>query len=463
MSLDANLVEDSSNRNDVLRGDLEVDLEKSIAERRTRRTIVKPRRYRDELPVALPALPPEGLMASAEASTSGSQDQPRNGDRGNPYISTSANIFGLFRRYLGKKLPDHDPEENFTLQQLCTTSSEDPSVPESTITHNKLHPYPNFSSFLLGDWYWNQGVQKSQENFLKLLKIIGRKEFRSEDICKTKWKYINNVLGNLGAEEGADSIDYDEGWSKTSITIPVPFHRLTDSPGIADYIISAFHHRSIVSTIRERLESPVHHKYFHYEPFELLWSRSGAVTVGDSIQVYGELYSSKAFRDAHQLLQCSPREPGCDLPRYVAALMFWSDVTHLTAFSNTKLWPLYLFFGNESKYRRAKPSYQLCEHIAYFEQVSIKHFAPSSSIKTVLLQLPESFKDFAIGHAGKRGYEDSLLAHLRRELFHLQWLHILDDEFMEAFEHGVPILCADGIKRRIYPRIFTYSADYPEK
>jgi hypothetical protein len=25
------------------------------------------------------------------------------------------------------------------------------------------------------------------------------------------------------------------------------------------------------------------------------------------------------------------------------------------------------------------------------------------------------------------------------------------------------IQCADGIERRIYPRIFTYSADYPEK
>jgi hypothetical protein len=25
------------------------------------------------------------------------------------------------------------------------------------------------------------------------------------------------------------------------------------------------------------------------------------------------------------------------------------------------------------------------------------------------------------------------------------------------------VKCADGIERRVYPRIFTYSADYPEK
>jgi len=34
---------------------------------------------------------------------------------------------------------------------------------------------------------------------------------------------------------------------------------------------------------------------------------------------------------------------------------------------------------------------------------------------------------------------------------------------MEAYEHGIVIVCGDGIRRRIYPRIFFYSADYPEK
>jgi len=34
---------------------------------------------------------------------------------------------------------------------------------------------------------------------------------------------------------------------------------------------------------------------------------------------------------------------------------------------------------------------------------------------------------------------------------------------MEAYEHGIIIDCGDGVRRRIYPRIFFYSADYPEK
>jgi hypothetical protein len=75
--------------------------------------------------------------------------------------------------------------------------------------------------------------------------------------------------------------------------------------------------------------------------------------------------------DAHNSLQESPGEPGCDLPRVVIALMVWSDSTQLTNFGNAKLWPLYMFFGNESKYRRGKPSCHLCEHVAYFETVCI--------------------------------------------------------------------------------------------
>jgi Plavaka transposase len=40
---------------------------------------------------------------------------------------------------------------------------------------------------------------------------------------------------------------------------------------------------------------------------------------------------------------------------------------------------------------------------------------------------------------------------------------LLDEEFMEAYRHGIVLRCADGILRRVFPRIFTYSADYPEK
>ena len=55
------------------------------------------------------------------------------------------------------------------------------------------------------------------------------------------------------------------------------------------------------------------------------------------------------------------------------------------------------------------------------------------------------------------------MTHCLREFFHEQWKILLDDEFIEAWIHGIDIQCPDGIERRFYPRIFTYSTDYPEK
>jgi hypothetical protein len=40
---------------------------------------------------------------------------------------------------------------------------------------------------------------------------------------------------------------------------------------------------------------------------------------------------------------------------------------------------------------------------------------------------------------------------------------ILDDEFLEAYKHGMVVKCFDAICRRFYPRIFTNSVDYKEK
>jgi hypothetical protein len=56
-----------------------------------------------------------------------------------------------------------------------------------------------------------------------------------------------------------------------------------------------------------------------------------------------------------------------------------------------------------------------------------------------------------------------LSAHLNREFFHAQWIAILDDDLLEAISEGVVIECSDKKKRRFFIRIFTYSADHPEK
>lgn len=87
----------------------------------------------------------------------------------------------------------------------------------------------------------------------------------------------------------------------------------------------------------------------------------------------------------------------------------------------------------------------------------------ADSLYATMVQLPDSFKDFAVDKMGSRGISQHLHTHCRREAFHAQWSILLDNEFLEACQHGIGIECYDGLQRRFYPKILTYSADYPEK
>jgi hypothetical protein len=278
-------------------------------------------------------------------------------------LRTPRNIFGLFRQYRAERLPSHDPEEFVGFQDLqdAPVSTDRPLQNLDNI----IYPYPNENSFRLGEWYWNHGIQKSHESFTELLSIVGGSKFRPEDVQHKQWNKIDKKLAGDGGDEWLDV--EDAGWKTTPIHISVPFPRRAKNPGPKDYLVGNLHHRTLVSIIREKLTRTDDVQQFHFEPFELFWKPAED---SPDVKVHGELYTSKAFLDAHHKLQNSPGEPGCDLPRVVVALMMWSDATHLTAFGSAKLWPSYLYFGNESKYRRCKPTCHLCEHVAYFQTVS---------------------------------------------------------------------------------------------
>jgi hypothetical protein len=80
----------------------------------------------------------------------------------------------------------------------------------------------------------------------------------------------------------------------------------------------------------------------------------------------------------------------------------------------------------------------------------------------VILKIPNSIDEILMDTAPK-SQQPPLKAHCCCELMHEVWPLLLDDEFLHAYMHGIVLMCIDGIKQQIYPRIFTYSADYPEK
>lgn len=354
-----------------------------------------PERYRDDVPQPLTSLPPSIDRSATHPSVPASQPSmnsdptqdstQRTSVSQNPILKlfrTTRNFFGLSRRYYSDVLPSHDPEENFDLNDRSDTYAvEDGSCNEEN-SPRLFHPYPNKNSLLLGEWYWNSGHQKSQQSFKELLDIVGDPQFKPGDVQGTNWKKIDATLAQSDVdEEEAGWSDDDAGWMKTPITISVPFHSRAKSPGVHDFCVGHFYHRSLTSVIREKLTNHNDHPHFHYDPFELIWTPSPG---SEDVRVHGELYNSSAFLDAHRELQESQREPGCNLPRVVLGMMFASDVTHLTSFGTAKLWPCYLFFGNDSKYRRCKPNCHLCSHVAYFQAVRFPQF---SSVRKGLLTL----------------------------------------------------------------------------
>ena len=344
--------------------------------RRTKRTNCRlPKRYRDMLPEPpMPLPPPECRESNGEkmhipelAEIPASSDL-QGGTLPNPLpprtFKSHVNTYGLFRLYNYDTVPENDPEDISDATDRMDINSN----------ANLYYPYPNQSSLLLGDWYWNQGTMKSKKCFRSLLKIVGSSDFKPEDIQDTEWTKIDRKLGTLGAPDEITStpgnrmewLHNDAGWKNTPVTISVPFPHRSANPGPVAYSVHNFYHRSLTSVIRERVVDSRNRHAFHFEPYALHWHPPHKAC---EIGVHGELFTSKSFLDAHNELQSSPREPDCQLPRRIVALMFWSDATQLTTFGDAKLWPLYMYFGNESKYARCQPSACLCNHVAYFQTV----------------------------------------------------------------------------------------------
>ncbi|KIM63417.1 hypothetical protein SCLCIDRAFT_117349 [Scleroderma citrinum Foug A] len=167
------------------------------------------------------------------------------------FFTTLANSFGLSRRYYGDWLPTHDAEDATTLQHLTLM----PSVVDNHDSAGHpadsalFYPYLNRSSYLLGDWYWNGRIQKSKESFRNLIKIVGTPEFQPGDVNTMRWDFINAQL-QAGAEETGLGQSFEgASWTKTTVTIRVPFHKRMAKPGVYDYHVGDMYHHKLISII----------------------------------------------------------------------------------------------------------------------------------------------------------------------------------------------------------------------
>ncbi|KAF9501634.1 hypothetical protein BDN71DRAFT_1584712 [Pleurotus eryngii] len=416
-----------------------------------------PRPFRNSLPHAPPQREPSG-----EQDT-GTQPQPAQGPRQvilivRDHLATTMNIFHVWRQYLHR--PSFDPDTAVPLGELANKNRryaqndnegndvEEDISPDLAPSNNSVEveppppwPFRNMTVWRLMQWANTGSTRKSMQEVNRLVnEVVSAKGFKPEDL-----QGFDANKENRSLDMAADNINNPalEGLKETSVDIDVPSGQ-KNIPS-ASFSVSGLFYRDILSVIKEAFTGPLASK-FHLSPFQLRHAPEGSDT---HQRVYGELYTADSFIREHdhiQRLPLPPDEPECQQERVVAALMWWSDSTHLANFGTASLWPIYLLFGNLSKYIRAQPTSGACYHVAYIPK------------------LPDSFKDWVQSfHRKWRTQKRDILTHCRRELIHAIWRLLLNDEFVHAYKYGIIIMCHDGVERRVFPRIFTYGANYPEK
>lgn len=281
-------------------------------------------------------------------------------------LRTGTNRFGILREYPHR--PSYDPDDFVSIEDLSNISRlrSAPAGGGGGHTSTKSPPWPfkNWSVYLLTDW-WNTGSsQKSSGEVDRLVtEVLGAKEFQVEDLAGFKAQRENQRL-DYPNTEGQGFPFSGDGWTETVISISVPTGFKDPNGQGQSFAIPGLHHRSLLDVMKAAL-ADVTALRFHYFPFKRFWTSPS----GSEIRVYDEAYTCDTFLQANEMLQKQPNEDGCKLEKVVLGLMFWSDSTHLSSFGTAKVWPLYMYFANLSKYFRGKPGSGAAHHVAYIPSV----------------------------------------------------------------------------------------------
>ena len=230
---------------------------------------------------------------------------------------------------------------------------------------------------------------------------------------------------------------------ETHIDIGIPLGNKNTLGLLQKVSIPGLHYRPLLGVLKSAL-ADVTLLHFHFSPFKRFWKKP----CGCKEHCFNELYTSDAWLKEHDQSQHQPNEPGCKFKELILGLMLWSDSTHLANFGSVSGWPLYLYFGNSSKYFWGKLGLGASHHIAYISLVST--CLCNSSVLQHSLILTNRFLTLhnAIPSDSQKA---SILTHCCCELMHGVWTKLPNDKFVKAYHHGFTMKCLDGVWHCIYP------------
>jgi len=355
---------------------------------RPNRQIRLPKRYRDELPVLPipvpppvdPDEPPEVPQDIEMDSESSERSSSLAAEQADSWLRTDVDAYDLFREY-HHSFPTYDPENSTYFDAHCDSSTfqrldsdadyERPwyagfGQSLEAIHHNYFAPFLNATTFRLMSWFYNSSSSKSLQDLDRLVnEVILSEDFRQEDL--QDFNASREAKRPEKAQEDPLSIFSSDKWHETSVKIRLPCEKekFPSEAHAPEFEVDGLYYRKPLDVLQSAY-GEVAAKSFHAKPYKLFWQPDD-----DEFpeRVITEVYTSDAMLQEHEKLQSQPREPGCNLETVIAAIMLWSDSTHLASFGNASLWPVYMFIGNQSKYIRSKPTSFAAHHLAYIPKV----------------------------------------------------------------------------------------------
>ncbi|KAI0689452.1 hypothetical protein C8T65DRAFT_588651 [Cerioporus squamosus] len=301
-------------------------------------------------------------------------------------------------------------------------------------------------------WLYTGSTQKTPGELTRLIReVFLAPEYNREDLEDFNAARENQKLDQYLATSGAFSAD--DGWRQGSVNIRLPKEGVSypSENAAPTFKVQNVFTRSLLEVLKAGYQD-ARASRFHLFPFKLFWQRkppSPGTPPPPPKHLWSDTYNSDEMIEEHEKLQekaRTDREPGDadDVEYVVAPLLLYSDSTHLASFGTAALWPIYSFFGALTKYIRCRPNAFAAHHIAYIPSLP----ATIQKAYQELYGTPASAATLRL---------------CKRDLMQQIWHLLLDEEFIKAYVHGMLIKCGDGVIRRLFPRIPTYSADYPEK
>ncbi|KAJ3512825.1 hypothetical protein NMY22_g15220 [Coprinellus aureogranulatus] len=130
--------------------------------------------------------PPPATLPPASAA----EEQRRSVLDSTRWRTTEKNGFGLYKVYWTTESLPHDPDLFVSDHDLKDDDLDPNTSIAVSMPANRYHPFPNWSSYALGEWYWDDRPGKSRDSFQHLVDIIANPAFNPRDIQSTNWKKL---------------------------------------------------------------------------------------------------------------------------------------------------------------------------------------------------------------------------------------------------------------------------------